>query len=70
MSLHYVQPNIGRYGVFNGNRFRTEIAPWSVGFHLQFPFPAKRLYIRDVCAFEETAKDRGETASGAHRENA
>ena len=24
---HYVQPGVGHYGVFNGTRFRTEIAP-------------------------------------------
>lgn len=27
MRLHYVQPNVGHYGVFNGSRFRNEIAP-------------------------------------------
>ncbi len=25
--LHYVQPDVGHYGVFNGSRFRKEIAP-------------------------------------------
>jgi poly(3-hydroxybutyrate) depolymerase len=24
---HYVQPGVGHYGVFNGSRFRSEIAP-------------------------------------------
>ena len=24
---HYVQPGVGHYGIFNGTRFRTEIAP-------------------------------------------
>jgi len=24
---HYVQPGVGHYGVFNGSRFRAEIAP-------------------------------------------
>lgn len=27
MRLHYVQPDVGHYGVFNGSRFRREIAP-------------------------------------------
>src|SRR3954454_1778096 len=27
MRVHYVQPNVGHYGVFNGSRFATEIAP-------------------------------------------
>jgi len=25
--LHYVQEGVGHYGVFNGSRFRQEIAP-------------------------------------------
>src|SRR3954447_10858099 len=27
MRVHYVQPKVGHYGVFNGSRFATEIAP-------------------------------------------
>ncbi len=27
MRLHYMQPDVGHYGVFNGSRFRREIAP-------------------------------------------
>lgn len=29
---HYVQPGVGHYGVFNGSRFRAEIAPRIVAF--------------------------------------
>ncbi len=29
---HYVQPDVGHYGVFNGSRFRKEIAPRIVSF--------------------------------------
>ncbi|MDX8438961.1 polyhydroxyalkanoate depolymerase [Mesorhizobium australafricanum] len=29
---HYVQPAVGHYGVFNGSRFRSEIAPRIVAF--------------------------------------
>lgn len=29
---HYVQPKVGHYGVFNGSRFRNEIAPRIVAF--------------------------------------
>ncbi|RWX74584.1 polyhydroxyalkanoate depolymerase [Neorhizobium lilium] len=32
MRLHYVQPDVGHYGVFNGSRFRQEIAPRIVEF--------------------------------------
>ena len=27
MKAHYMQPKVGHYGVFNGSRFRAEIAP-------------------------------------------
>ncbi len=29
---HYVQPDVGHYGVFNGSRFRREIAPRILAF--------------------------------------
>jgi len=32
MRQHYVQPKVGHYGVFNGSRFRAEIAPRIVDF--------------------------------------
>jgi poly(3-hydroxybutyrate) depolymerase len=32
MRLHYVQPDVGHYGVFNGSRFRKEIAPRILNF--------------------------------------
>ena len=32
MRQHYVQPKVGHYGVFNGSRFRAEIAPRIVAF--------------------------------------
>jgi len=30
--MHYVQPDVGHYGVFNGSRFRQEIAPRILAF--------------------------------------
>jgi poly(3-hydroxybutyrate) depolymerase len=33
MRMHYMQPDVGHYGVFNGSRFRREIAPRIVAFH-------------------------------------
>ncbi|MGI9401154.1 MAG: polyhydroxyalkanoate depolymerase [Rhizobiaceae bacterium] len=30
--VHYMQPKVGHYGVFNGSRFRSEIAPRIVDF--------------------------------------
>ena len=34
MKAHYVQANVGHYGVFNGSRFRAEIAPRIADFAL------------------------------------
>ena len=31
---HYLQPGVGHYGVFNGSRFRSEIAPRIADFVL------------------------------------
>ncbi|MHA7971092.1 polyhydroxyalkanoate depolymerase [Rhizobium sp. CAU 1783] len=33
--MHYLQPDVGHYGVFNGSRFRKEIAPRIVAFATQ-----------------------------------
>ena len=35
MRQHYVQPDVGHYGVFNGSRFRREIAPRIMAFQRQ-----------------------------------
>jgi poly(3-hydroxybutyrate) depolymerase len=35
MRLHYLQLDVGHYGVFNGSRFRKEIAPRVCAFHAQ-----------------------------------
>ncbi len=32
MQAHYTQPDVGHYGVFNGSRFRSEIAPRVMDF--------------------------------------
>jgi poly(3-hydroxybutyrate) depolymerase len=32
--VHYLQPEVGHYGVFNGSRFRAEIAPRIADFVL------------------------------------
>ncbi|MFN7103645.1 MAG: polyhydroxyalkanoate depolymerase, partial [Pseudorhizobium sp.] len=33
--MHYMQPDVGHYGVFNGARFRREIAPRILAFTSQ-----------------------------------
>ena len=35
--LHYLQPGVGHYGVFNGRRFRSEIAPRIADFTHSHP---------------------------------
>jgi poly(3-hydroxybutyrate) depolymerase len=35
MRMHYLQPDVGHYGVFNGSRFRREIAPRILAFARQ-----------------------------------
>ncbi|MFD2238863.1 polyhydroxyalkanoate depolymerase [Aureimonas populi] len=39
--VHYLQPGVGHYGVFNGSRFRSEIAPRIMDFALTHGRPAK-----------------------------
>ena len=36
---HYMQPGVGHYGVFNGSRFRSEIAPRIADFVLTARWP-------------------------------
>lgn len=43
MHQHYVQPDVGHYGVFNGSRFRKEIAPRITKFILDHANPAARV---------------------------
>ena len=46
MRMHYMQPDVGHYGVFNGSRFRREIAPRIVAFqreHARHAKPVKQL---------------------------
>ena len=41
MRVHYLQPKVGHYGVFNGSRFRAEIAPRIVDFALTHGLAAR-----------------------------
>ena len=40
--MHYLQPGVGHYGVFNGSRFRSEIAPRIADFVLSHNGAARR----------------------------
>ena len=49
MRLHYLQPDVGHYGVFNGSRFRREIAPRILAFakaHARGGKPSARSVIK------------------------
>jgi poly(3-hydroxybutyrate) depolymerase len=39
---HWLQPGVGHYGVFNGSRFRAEIAPRISDFILSMGYSASR----------------------------
>jgi poly(3-hydroxybutyrate) depolymerase len=46
MRMHYMQPDVGHYGVFNGSRFRREIAPRITAFqreHARSARPVRRV---------------------------
>jgi poly(3-hydroxybutyrate) depolymerase len=53
MRLHYMQPDVGHYGVFNGSRFRREIAPRISAFHREHARSAKP--VRQVIKGGKTA---------------
>lgn len=38
LKAHWLQPSVGHYGVFNGSRFRAEIAPRIADFVLMHNF--------------------------------
>ncbi len=44
--MHYLQLGVGHYGVFNGSRFRSEVAPRISDFILSIQTPAKTVVHR------------------------
>ncbi len=48
MRMHYLQPDVGHYGVFNGSRFRKEIAPRIIAFAREHSRDAKPSPVRRV----------------------
>lgn len=48
MRMHYLQPDVGHYGVFNGSRFRKEIAPRIVAFAREHSLKAKPVINRVI----------------------
>ena len=41
MRVHYMQPDVGHYGVFNGSRYRAEIVPRIVDFQSSYGLAAR-----------------------------
>jgi poly(3-hydroxybutyrate) depolymerase len=56
--IHYLQPGVGHYGVFNGSRYRAEIAPRIRDFLRAFNLPGLR-------AQRNGAARNGASANGA-----
>lgn len=48
MRMHYLQPDVGHYGVFNGSRFRREIAPRIISFVKEHARSAKPVVKRVI----------------------
>ena len=46
--MHYMQPDVGHYGVFNGSRFRREIAPRIIAFAREHSAIAARPGIKRI----------------------
>jgi len=46
--MHYLQLGVGHYGVFNGSRFRSEVAPRISDFILSAQMPAKMVSQRPL----------------------
>ncbi|MBX5040573.1 polyhydroxyalkanoate depolymerase [Rhizobium lentis] len=55
MRMHYLQPDVGHYGVFNGSRFRREIAPRIVNFVRQHSRSALKRPVQRVIKGGRTA---------------
>ncbi|MFB2606750.1 polyhydroxyalkanoate depolymerase, partial [Rhizobium phaseoli] len=55
MRMHYLQPDVGHYGVFNGSRFRREIAPRIVNFVRQHSRAAVKRPVQRVIKGGRTA---------------
>jgi poly(3-hydroxybutyrate) depolymerase len=62
--VHWLQPDVGHYGVFNGSRFRAEIVPRIADFMLSMNFNAARP------AKRATSRGAASRANGADRASA
>ena len=61
MRVHYVQPAVGHYGVFNGSRFRAEIVPRIVDFVTSYGRESRDALGRHLPGKKGAAKSTGRT---------
>lgn len=61
MRVHYMQPAVGHYGVFNGSRFRAEIVPRIVDFITSYGRENRDALGRHLPAKKAAAKSAGRT---------
>jgi poly(3-hydroxybutyrate) depolymerase len=64
MRAHYLAPSVGHYGVFNGSRFRADIAPRIADFIATHRRDAKRPVARKAAAGKEPATPVASTPKG------
>jgi poly(3-hydroxybutyrate) depolymerase len=73
MQAHYMQPGVGHYGVFNGSRFRSEIAPRILDFirsHMTRPdkvppVPKGATEVAEATRSGDTPKPASQATSGS-----
>jgi poly(3-hydroxybutyrate) depolymerase len=65
--VHWLQPDVGHYGVFNGSRFRAEIAPRIADFILSNNGPARtaRAHAGNGSAHKGNGANGARTSNGA-----
>jgi poly(3-hydroxybutyrate) depolymerase len=61
MRVHYMQPAVGHYGVFNGSRFRAEIVPRIVDFVTSYGRESRDALGRHLPGKKGAAKSTGRT---------
>jgi poly(3-hydroxybutyrate) depolymerase len=64
---HWLQPDVGHYGVFNGSRFRSEIAPRIADFILSNNTASPVVRPRPAAANGSAHPPKGTNGSAQHK---
>jgi poly(3-hydroxybutyrate) depolymerase len=59
--VHYMQKDVGHYGVFNGSRFRREIAPRICAFHASIDGLASKTAAKTPASKKPAARNPAKT---------